>query len=97
MFGGGILTLTCFEESDSWWFLDGFSDDVSHILVGAHHGCCSRAVTRRLDRRVLMESTRGRFLVLGGNPFHGSDTMDSRMGGCPWDLSLGQRTGDGQV
>ncbi len=27
--------------------------NVSHILVGAHHGCCSRVVTRGLDRRVL--------------------------------------------
>ena len=52
-----MLALVCFEavfeESDSWWFLAGFSDNVSHILVGAHHGCCSRAVTRGLDRRVL--------------------------------------------
>jgi hypothetical protein len=48
-----MLALACFEESGSWWFLAGFSDNVSHILVGAHHGCCSRAVTRGLDRRVL--------------------------------------------
>jgi hypothetical protein len=27
-----------------------------------------------------MVSTRGRFLVPGGNPLHGSDTLDSRMG-----------------
>ncbi len=51
--GGEILALACFEESGSWSFLAGFSDNVSHILVGAHHGCCSRAVTRGLDRRVL--------------------------------------------
>jgi hypothetical protein len=38
-----------------------------------------------------MVSTCGRFLVLGGNPLHGSDALDSRMGV----LSLGQRTGDG--
>ena len=43
-----------------------------------------------------MASTRGRLLVLGGNPLHGSDTLDSRMGSCLWDLSLGQRTGDGR-
>ena len=30
-----------------------FSDDVSHILVGVHHGCCSRVVTRGLEMRVL--------------------------------------------
>ncbi len=52
-FGGGILSLNCFEESGSWWFLVGFSDNVSHILVRSYHGCCSRAVTRGLDRRVL--------------------------------------------
>ena len=43
-----------------------------------------------------MASTRGRLLVLGGNPLHGSDALDSRMGACLWDLSLGQRTGDGR-
>ena len=41
----------------------------------------------------LMTSTRGRLLVLGGNPVHGSDALDSRMGACLWGLSLG-RTGD---
>jgi hypothetical protein len=44
-----------------------------------------------------MASTRGRFLVLGGNPFHGSDALDSRMRACLWDLSLGQHTGDGKL
>ena len=41
----------------------------------------------------LMASTRGRLLVLGGGPVHGSDALDSRMGACLWDLSLRQRTG----
>ncbi len=45
----------------------------------------------------LMASTRGRLLVLGGNPLHGSDALDSWMGACLWDLSLGRRTGDGEV
>jgi hypothetical protein len=44
-----------------------------------------------------MVSTRGRFLVLGGNPLYGSDALDSRMGDCLWDLSLGQHTGDGRL
>ncbi len=48
-----MLALACFEEFGSWWFLAGFSDNVSHILVGVHHGRCSRAVTRGLVRRVL--------------------------------------------
>ena len=43
-----------------------------------------------------MASTRGRLLVLGGNPVHGSDALDSRMGACLWDLSLG-RTGDARL
>jgi hypothetical protein len=43
-----------------------------------------------------MTSTRGHLLVLGGNPLHGSDALDSRMGACLWDLSLGPRTGDGR-
>jgi hypothetical protein len=43
-----------------------------------------------------MTSTRGRLLVLGGNPLHGSDALDSRIGTCLWDLSLGQCTGDGR-
>ncbi len=48
-----MLALACFEESGSWWLGVGFSDNVSHILVGAHHGCCSRAVTRGLEMCVL--------------------------------------------
>jgi hypothetical protein len=44
-----------------------------------------------------MASTRGRLLVLGGNPLHGSDVLGSRMGACLWDLSLGQHTGDGKL
>jgi len=43
-----------------------------------------------------MASTRGHLLVLGGNPLDGSDALDSRIGACLWDLSLGQRTGDGR-
>ena len=45
----------------------------------------------------LMTSTHGRLLGLGGNPLHGSDELDSRMGSCLWDLSLGQHTGDGKL
>jgi hypothetical protein len=33
--------------------LGWFSDDVNHILVEVHHGCCSRAVTRGLEMCVL--------------------------------------------
>ena len=36
VFGGGMLFLACSEESVSWWFLAGFSDNVSHILVGTN-------------------------------------------------------------
>ena len=47
----GNGTPACFEMA-----LGGsyhISDNVGHILVGVHRGCCSRAVTRGLDRRVL--------------------------------------------
>ena len=44
----------------------------------------------------MMASTRGRLLVLGGSSVHGSDALNSRMGACLWDLSLG-RTGDGRL
>ena len=44
----------------------------------------------------LMVSTSGRLLVLGGNPLHGSDALDSRMGDCLWDLCLDKYTGDGK-
>ena len=44
----------------------------------------------------LMASTRGRLLVLGGSSVHGSDALNSRMGACLWDLSLG-RTGDARL
>ncbi len=46
---------------------------------------------------LMVVSTSGHLLVLGGNPLYGSDALDSRMGACLWDLSLGQRTGDGEV
>jgi hypothetical protein len=38
----------------------------------------------------LMTSTHGRLLVLGGNPLHGSDTLDSRMGACLWEGGGGE-------
>ncbi len=96
-FGGGMIALACFEESDSWWFLAGYSDNVSHSLVGTHHGCCSRAVTRGLDGCVFDSVNTWSLVGLGGNPLHGSDALDLRMGSCLWDLSLGQRTGNGEV
>ena len=43
-----------------------------------------------------MASTRGRLLVLGENPLHGSDALDSRMPACLWDLCLDKYTGDGR-
>ena len=51
---------------------------------------------RAFKHAFLMASTRGRLLVLGGGPVHGSDALDSRMGSCLWDLSLGL-TGDGRL
>ena len=43
-----------------------------------------------------MEPVRVRLRVLGGNPLHGSDALGFADGDCPWNLSLGQRTGDGK-
>jgi hypothetical protein len=44
----------------------------------------------------LMESTRGRLLVLGVDPFTEVRCTGFADGDCLWDLSLRQRTGDGQ-
>ncbi len=68
-FGGGMLSVACFEEYGSWWFLSGFFDNVSHILVGAHHGCCSRAVTRGFHRRVLDDVNAWSLAGFGGESF----------------------------
>jgi hypothetical protein len=43
-----------------------------------------------------MVSTHGRLLVLGVNPFVGDRCTGFTDGDCIWDLSLGQRTGDGK-
>jgi hypothetical protein len=51
---------------------------------------------RGLDRRVLDGVNVWSLVVLGGNPLDGSDALHSRMGSSQWDLSLGQRTGDGR-
>ena len=44
----------------------------------------------------LMTSTRGRLLVLGVDPFAGVRCTGFADGDCLWNLSLGQRTGDGK-
>ena len=44
----------------------------------------------------LMTSTRGRLLVLGVDLFAGVRCTGFTDGDCLWDLSLGQRTGDGK-
>ena len=43
-----------------------------------------------------MASTRGRLLVLGVDPFAEVRCTGFTDGDCLWDLSLGQRTGDGK-
>jgi hypothetical protein len=42
----------------------------------------------------LMEPVRVHLRVLGGNPLQGSDALWFTDGDCPWNLSLGQLTGD---
>ena len=44
-----------------------------------------------------MVSTRGRLLVLGVDPFAEVRCTGFADGDYLWDLSLGQRTGDGEV
>ncbi len=44
----------------------------------------------------LMEPASVRLRGLGGNPLQGSDALGFADGYCPWNLSLGQRTGDGK-
>ena len=34
----------------------GFSDDVSHILLGSHHGRCVRVIGRGLEIRALEDA-----------------------------------------
>ena len=68
----------------------GFFDDSSHILVG---GRVTVVVPVQLEedlRYVFLRTvTCGRLLGLGVNPLEGSTALDSLMGDCPWDLSLG--------
>ena len=45
----------------------------------------------------LMASTRGRLLVLGVDPFAEVRYTGFADGDCLWDLSLGQRTGEGKL
>ena len=64
----GNVVLFSFWGSASWVWGARFSDDVSHILVGVHHGCCSRAVTRGLEMSVL-DGVKARSLAGSGmNP-----------------------------
>ncbi len=42
----------------------GFSDDVSHILLGGRHGRCARARSRGFECVFLRVLTRGRLLVM---------------------------------
>ena len=84
-----MLALACFEESGSWWFGAGFSDNVRHILVGAHHGCCSRAVTRGLEMRVL-DDVNARSLSGSG---YGSCAVVRYIGFMDGDLPMGSMSG----
>ena len=69
-----------------------FSDDVSHILVGDHHGCCSRAVARGLEMCVLDGVNTRSFAGSGwGSYLQGSVALDHL-----WDLCLDKYTGDGR-
>ena len=74
-----------------------FSDDVNHIMVGVHHGCCSRVVARGLEMRVLDGvNARSCCWFWVWILFQGSAGLDSRMGTYLWDLCLDKYTGDGR-
>ena len=71
------------------------SDNVGHILVGTHHGCCSRAVTRGLDRRVL-DGVNARSLAgFGWESFAWVRCTGFTDGSWPMGSIPGARTGDG--
>ncbi len=66
----------------------GFSDDVSHILVGVRHGRCARAMEGGFEIRVLHGVNTRSVAGSGCESLQGSVPLDSRMGTdhgiCPW-------------
>ncbi len=95
--GVGMLDLDRFVEDDPWWGGAGFPDDVSHILVGRSTDVVSVRWWEVLRYVFLTVITRGRLLTLGVNPFAGVHCTGFVDGDCPWDLSLGQRTGNEEI
>ena len=75
----------------------GFSDDVSHILLGSRHGRCTRAMVRGLETHVLEGDNVWSIAGSGCESFAGVRCTGFVDGDCPWDLSLGQRTGNEEI
>ena len=74
----------------------GFSDDVSHFLLGSWHGR-ARAMTRGLEIRVLEGANVWSIAGSGCESFAGVRYTGFLDGDCPWDLSLGQLTGNEEI
>ncbi len=75
----------------------GFSDNGSHILVGVCHGRCVRAIARGLEMRVLEGSNARSIAGSGCESLSGVLCAGFVDGDCPWDLSLGQLTGNEEI
>ncbi len=96
---GGECCSCSFWESGSWVWGARFSDDVSHILVGVHHGCCSRAVTRGIETCVLDDVNARSFAGSGWGSFggvHYTGFTDGDFRSSLWDLCLDKYNGDGR-
>ena len=70
----------------------GFSDDVSHILLGTHHGRCTRVMTKGLEMCVLENANTWSIAGSECESFGGVRFTGFVDGDCPWDLSLGHYT-----
>ena len=75
----------------------GFSDDVSHIPLGGEPRSLSRVMTRGFEIRVLEDANEWSIVVSGCESFPGVHCTGFVDGDCPWDLSLGQSTGNGEI
>jgi hypothetical protein len=72
------------------------SDNVGHILVGTYHGCCSRAVTRGLDRHVLDDVNARSLAGFVWESFAWVRYTGFTDGSLPMGSIPGARTGDGR-
>ncbi len=72
----------------------GFSDDVSHILLGVCHGRCDRVMAGGFEMSVLEGANARSVEGSGCESFAGVRCTGFVDGDCPWDL---QRTGNEEI